>query len=63
LEVNAQLVPELHEQDAPEHVGAGALVELPHAPSTVTTTIVRTIRIDDFRSRARISSSATWLVV
>lgn len=59
--VNAQLVPELQVHEAPEQVGAGALVELPQAPSMVTTTTARRIRMGHFRSSARRPSSVSSL--
>jgi hypothetical protein len=57
--VNAQLVPELHVHDAPEQVGAGALVELPHDASMVATAIAKTMRMSHFRPAARWLSSAS----
>jgi hypothetical protein len=59
--VNAQLVPELQVHEAPEQVGAGALVELPQAPSKVNITMAKRIRMNHLRSSARVPSSAALL--
>lgn len=54
FDVNAQLVPELHEHDAPEHVGGGVDDELPQAARAVAVTMMVTMtaerrRMFDYR--------------
>lgn len=51
--LKAQLVPELHEQLAPLHVGGGAELDPPQAPTRATTRMASRVRIPHFTARPR----------